>query len=72
MFVNCKMARDKLSYNRVSDLKRSKEKRPYLTSITRNSNSTDKPEVDVALILIYSLLYISAPFYGYLKLLKLH
>ena len=29
-----------------------KAKQPYLTSITRNSNSTDKPEVDGALILL--------------------
>ena len=29
-----------------------KVKQPYLTSITRNSNSTDKPEVDGALILL--------------------
>ena len=45
-------------------------KQPYLTSITRNSNPTDKPEVDGALILLPRLA-ISAPFYGYLKLLKL-
>ena len=32
-----------------------KVKQPYLTSITRNSNSTDKPEVDGALILLPSL-----------------
>ena len=29
-----------------------KVKQPYLTSITRNSNSTDKPDVDVTLILL--------------------
>ena len=31
---------------------KSKVKQPYLTSITRDSNSTDKPEVDGALILL--------------------
>ena len=31
-----------------------KVKQPYLMSITRNSNSTDKPEVDGALILLPS------------------
>ena len=51
-------------------LLKAKVKQPYLTSITRNSNSTNKPEVDGALILLP--LSISAPFYGYLKLLKLH
>ena len=45
--------------------------RPHLTSITRKSNSTNKPEADGALILLPALT-ISAPFYGYLKLLKLH
>ena len=44
-------------------------KATYLTSITRNTNSTDKPEVDGALILIP--VSISTPFYGNLKLLKL-
>ena len=29
-----------------------KVKQPYLTLITRNNNSTDKPEVDGALILL--------------------
>ena len=50
--------------------KKSKVKQPYLMSITCNSNSTDKPEVNSALILLP--LYISAPFYRYLKLLKSH
>ena len=46
-------------------------KQPYLTSITRNSNPTDKPEVDGALILLPPRHQCSV-FYGYLKLLKLH
>ena len=41
---------------------------PYLTSITRNSNSTDKPEVDGALILLPSLHQCSD--LRYLKLIK--
>ena len=41
-----------------------------LTLITRNSNSTDKPEVDSVLILLPPLHQTGAPFYGYLKLLS--
>ena len=37
-------------------------------SVARNSHLTNKPEADGALI--FNLLSISAPFYGYLKLLE--
>ena len=37
---------------RSMHLVKKKAKQPYLTSITRNSNSTDKLEVDGALILL--------------------
>ena len=36
----------------IDPIVKSKVKQPYLTSITRKSNSTDKPEVDGALILL--------------------
>ena len=45
-----KSSQVKSSQVKSSQVKSSQE--PYLTSITRNSNSTDKPEVDGALILL--------------------
>ena len=37
---------------KANKILKSKEKQPYLASVTRNSNSTEKPKVDGALILL--------------------
>ena len=48
---------------------KNRKKRSYLMSIIRNSNSTDKPKVQVPLILLPP--HLSAPFYGYFRRLTM-
>ena len=56
------------AYYKARNVKVNKAKSPYFTSVARNGHLTNNTEADGALIL--PPLSISAPFNGYLKLLK--
>ena len=58
------------AYYKARNVKVNKAKSPYFTSVARNGHLTNNTEADGALIL--PPLSISAPFNGYLKLIKAH